>query len=182
MWHRTPTARGFSLIEALAALALLVTLALGLGHLFILSARTNARARMTSLASILAADQIERLRSLSWAFDAQGLRITDAETDLTVTPERPGGVGLSPSPADALERNIEGYCDFLDSSGRSIGRGGTPPPGTAFIRRWLVEPLAADPTDGLVMQVRVLPIESASGGRVAAGESRMLAVRARKAR
>jgi hypothetical protein len=132
--------------------------------------------------SVLAAEQIDRLRSLSLGVDAAGVRVTDTETDLTVSPERGRGVGLTPSPGDALERNIDGYCDFLDRSGRSIGSGSNPPAGTAYVRRWLVEPLAANPLDGLVIQVRVLPLEGATSRTgVAAGEGRMISVRARKA-
>ena len=94
-----------------------------------------------------------------------------------------GGVGLRRSPADALDRNVDGYCDFLDANGVSLGSGSSPPLNTSYIRRWSVAPLAADPANGLVVQVRV--VDRAAGdipaGRSAVGEVRLVSIRARTA-
>ena len=137
------------------------------------------------MASVLAAEKMEQLRSLSWGFDRTGAESTDTSADLTVSPERPdGGVGLRHSPADALDRNVDGYCDFLDTTGASLGSGSSPPLNTSYIRRWSVAPLAANPANGLIVQVRV--VNRAAGdtpaGRVAVGESRVVSIRARTAK
>jgi type II secretory pathway pseudopilin PulG len=171
-------------METLVAIALLIVAAVSLAQLFTIGQRSNDRARALSVASVLAAEKMEQLRSLSWGFDFTGVPSSDTSADLTVSPERPtGGTGLRPSPADALDRNVEGYCDFLDATGSSLGSGSSPPLNTSYIRRWSVAPLAANPANGLVVQVRV--VSSADGnlpaGRTAAGEARLVSIRARTA-
>jgi prepilin-type N-terminal cleavage/methylation domain-containing protein len=174
--------RGFSLIETVVAIAVLITVAASLAQLFSSGQRSNDRARASSLAALLAAEKMEQLRSLSWGFDVLGAPSTDTSADLSVSPERPsGGAGLRPSPPDALDRNVEGYCDFLDANGSPVGSGSSPPLNTSYIRRWAVAPLVADPANGLVLQVRV--VSRAAGHiparRSAAGEARLVTVRAR---
>jgi type II secretory pathway pseudopilin PulG len=180
----SPHERGFSLVETLVAIAVLIAVAVSLAQLFSSGQRSNDRARAFSVASVLAAEKMEQLRSLSWGFDVTGASSTDTSADLRLSPERPsGGVGLRTSPADALYRNVDGYCDFLDDYGASLGSGSSPPLNTSYIRRWSVAPLAADPANGLVLQVRVV---SRSGGdipagRSTAGEARLVSIRARTA-
>jgi type II secretory pathway pseudopilin PulG len=176
--------RGFSLIETLIAIGLLIVVAGSLAQLFAIGQRSNARARDFSMSSILAAAKVEQIRSLSWGFDLAGQPLTDRSADLSVSPERPtGGVGLHTSPSDALDRNVDGYCDFLDASGVPLGTGSSPPLNTSYIRRWSVVPVAADPVNGLVIQVRVVGRSAAEtrAGRPAAGEARLVSIRARTA-
>lgn len=174
--------RGFSLIETLVAFGLLAGVVLGLVHSFAFATRANALARSAAFTSILAAAQIDRIRSLTWTFDAAGTRMTDTTTDLTVSPERAGGVGLTPSPVDALSRNAAGYCDFLDAAGRSLGGGSHPPADAAYVRRWRITPLLENPLDALVVEVRVVRTGDPAGSdRAAASEGRMVSVRFRKA-
>jgi prepilin-type N-terminal cleavage/methylation domain-containing protein len=176
--------RGFSLIEILVAIALLIIMAVSLAHLFSVGRQANDRARVLSVASVLAAEKMEQLRSLSWSFDVTGMPSSDTSADVTSSPERPtGGGGLRPSPADALDRNVDGYCDFLDAAGSSLGTGTSPPLNTSYIRRWSVAPLAADPANGLVVQVRVVSRSAGDvpAGRSAAGEARLVSIRARTA-
>jgi type II secretory pathway pseudopilin PulG len=175
------TERGFSLIETLIAIGVLITVAVSLAQLFAIGQRSTDRARTLSLSSMLAAEKMEQLRSLSWGFDVTGQPVTDTSADLSVSPERQsGGVGLRTSPADALDRNVDGYCDFLDRSGVSLGRRSSPPLNTAYIRRWSVAPLAADPANGLVLQVRVVTAAANAGsGPTAPGEARLVSIRAR---
>jgi prepilin-type N-terminal cleavage/methylation domain-containing protein len=162
---RSRLTHGFSLVELLLAMALLTLVAWGMVQL-ILSTRASVDvARRVTVGSALAGEKVEQLRSLVFAYDGAGTAVTDRETDLTVVPERPGGgVGLRSSPADALQRNVEGYCDFLDGRGRAVA--GVPSSGAAFVRRWSIRPLAAAPDDGLIIQVRVLDVIAAGrGGR-----------------
>ena len=100
----------------------------GLAHLLTVAAYTNARARATTYAAVLAQQKMEQLRGLAWGFDALGLPLSDTTTDTTAVEELPsGGQGLTPSaPAGAtgpLAENTAGYCDFLDGFGNSLGGG-----------------------------------------------------------
>ena len=77
----------------------------------------------------------------------------------------------------------DGY-DYLDETGRAIGNGTlTPPIGTAYARRWSIEPLAANPDNALVIVVVVTRHVSADGRArsiVRLGDdARLITVRAR---
>ena len=127
-----------------------------LAQLFVLATRANLGAKTTTRAAVFALQKMEQLR------------------------------GLAPSPGGALGSNTAGYCDFLDETGRSLGDGSTPPPGTDYIRRWSIEPLAADPANALVIQVRVLPLKGHRaadeiGTRRLPDEARIVSLKTRKA-
>ncbi len=178
--------RGFSLLETLIGTTLVVVAVWALVHLFVLSARANARARDTTFSAVLAAEKMEQLRGLTWGFDVTGLPTGDSTTDITVSPERTGGgTGLNPSPSGSLLSNTAGYCDFLDARGHPLGSGTSLPEGAVYIRRWAIEPLPADRANALVLQVRVIPraasqTDSVGLGRLP-GEVRLLSVKTRKA-
>ena len=105
---------------------------------------------------MLAQQKMEQLRGLTWGFDVIGLPLSDTTSDLTVVPEQPqGGTGLTPSPEGSLGTNIDGYCDFLDGSANRSAAARSPPPGTAYIRRWSVEPLPTNPDNTMILQVLV---------------------------
>jgi hypothetical protein len=76
-------------------------------------------------------------------------------------------------------------CEFLDGHGRLLGAGATPPAGTAFVRRWSLDPLEADPDSAVVIQVVVTPyregLAAAPDHRRPPGEARLVSVRARRA-
>ena len=116
-----------------------------LAQLFVIAAQADANARRASFASILATQKIEELRSLGADLTRQG----------------------SPS----LTADIAGACDFLDEYGRSLGSGSSPLPGTVYIRRWSVEPIASDP-DTFVVQVAVFPHVWRSGLNPASPDAR----------
>jgi prepilin-type N-terminal cleavage/methylation domain-containing protein len=148
--------RGFSLIEVCIALAILSTAVLALSALTLTTQQTAAAAGQIGVAQLAARARLEDLRALAWTSDAAGVPISDWSADLTSTPPRPaGGRGLGQSPGDTLDANVAGYCDFLDAEGQWLGAGTTPPANTAWIRRWMVQPTAADP-DLLVIQVLVV--------------------------
>src|SRR5207344_2437984 len=104
----------------------------------------------------------------TWGFDALGLPVTDTTTDVSAVPETSGGRGLSLSPAHSLGTNSEGYCDFVDAFGRPLGGGTAPPAGTAYIRRWSIEALPADPDNTIVLQVLVTRAGSGHGADTSA--------------
>jgi type II secretory pathway pseudopilin PulG len=179
---------GFSLLEVLLATTLLTVAVGALSQLFVISTRANTSARVTTFTTVLAQQKMEQLRSLTWGFDSMGLPLTDTSTNITAAIEAPtGGRGLTPSPAGALADNTDGYCDFLDQNGQSLGGGTTPPANAIFLRRWSVEPLPTNPNNTLVLQVLVARIRPRGAADQAVGvnrlpnEARIISVKTRKA-
>jgi prepilin-type N-terminal cleavage/methylation domain-containing protein len=182
---------GFSLIEAIVALALLAGALVALADLLALSTRLNMAARLTTRATVLAAQKMEQLRSLAWGFDPFGLPTSDLATDVALIgasaggcgPARPGAArGLSASPGDTLSANVDGYVDFVDGRGCPLGGGARSPAGAMFVRRWAVAVLDGSNANSIVLTVRVLPWRDAispGSGRVP-GEVRLVTIRTRK--
>jgi type II secretory pathway pseudopilin PulG len=179
---------GFSLLEVLFATTILTVAVVALAQLFVVATRANTGARATTFATVLAQQKMEQLRSLTWGFDTVGLPLTDTSTDITALAETPtGGKGLSPSPAGTLSANTDGYCDFVDGNGRSLGGGTTPPAGAIYLRRWSVEPLPTNPNNTLVLQVLVARNRNRGGADTPVSvnrlpdEARIISVKTRKA-
>jgi type II secretory pathway pseudopilin PulG len=166
--------RGFSLVEALIAIALASAGAVGLLQLLIVATTANQAAKATTVATLMAIEKMEQLRGLLWAFDASGQRISDTASDVTTMPDGPNGTGLSVSPANSLQQNVHGFCDFLSASGAALGTGASPPLGTAFVRRWSIEALSVAAGDTLLLQVLVLEWSGGvSSGQGAVGPARL---------
>jgi hypothetical protein len=131
---------------------------------------------------------MEQLRGLTWGFDVLGLPSQDYTTNISVEPPSNNGVGLQPSPGNALSANVEGYVDYVDRTGNSLGGGPVAPANTTFVRRWSIEPLPTNPNNTLIFQVLVFAL----GDRPAAGqgpvldrvrdETRLISVKTRKSR
>lgn len=155
---------GLTLIEVLFAMAILLTVAVSLAPLFVTAARVNLDARTQTAAIAMAVQKVEQLRSLTWGCPA-----------------------LSPSPPGSLQINTTGYVDYLDPFGNPVGTGLGPPPTARYVRRWSVEPLAADPDDTLVLQVLVTTVATDRARQAKPGEQpgqptdgvRMVSVRTR---
>jgi len=179
--------RGFSLLEVLMATTVLTVGLAALAQLFAISTRANFSAKITTIASVLAQQKMEQLRGLTWGYDLVGLPLSDFSTNVTVVSEAPsGGNGLTASPADSLKQNVDGYCDFLDRYGTSLGGGDTPPAGTAYVRRWSIEPLPINPNNTLILQVLVTQrkdrgADPTTSTRRLPDEARVISVKARKA-
>lgn len=185
--HVHVAAPGFSLVETLIASAILAVALVSLAELLAVSMKANAVAKNSSIAMMLAVQKMEQLRSLAWGYDAAGSPFSDLTSDTTPPLERPtGGTGLSPSPADALLRNANGYVDYLDASGNQLGGGTAPPPGSLYVRRWSIEPLPTNPNTTLLLEVLVTRVNR---GRADEGSMRrqpedawLFSVKTRKAR
>ena len=158
----TGQAAGFGLLEVLIAAGLIIGLAAGTAQLTVTSMEAIEAAGDVSLGLLLAAQKMEQLRSLEWRYDAIGLsEVSDRDTDLSRDPPAPGGSGLRASPPDSLARGAEGYFDYLDRHGAWVGTGGRPPTGTAFVRRWSIQPGPPPFEDLLALDVVVLSLRLA---------------------
>jgi type II secretory pathway pseudopilin PulG len=127
--------RGFSVLEALVATAVLATGVATLAQLALMAMRATERARMQSFATIVAEAKLEEIRGAAAADDAP----------------------MPHSPAGSLTVNTAGFCDFVDDHGRPIALidvGGNPPSNAVYVRRWTVEGLAMNPTLAMI-QVQV---------------------------
>jgi type II secretory pathway pseudopilin PulG len=177
---------GFSIIEVLVATGLLATALVALAQLFAISTATNAAARNSTITMMLAEQKIEQLRALQYTFDRAGLPVQDIETDLAVYPPlATGGKGLSPHTDNTLQVNTDGYVDYLDHWGRTLGGGTVIPENMAYIRRWSVEPLPTNPNNVIILQVLVTRQRdrgTGDAGSVARGpqESRLMTIKSRK--
>jgi hypothetical protein len=168
--QRALRSEGFTLAEVAVATAILATAVVSLAELCGIAIVSNRRARDTTYASVLASQKLEQLRALAFAFDESGQAITDP--------------GLAASPGGTLERNTSGFVDYLDTRGAPLGGGESPPPGSMYIRRWAITPVAGNPGDLLILEVRVTPWRgdaTASGSSRRPDEARITAVRTRRA-
>ena len=177
---------GFSLAEVLVATGLLATALIALAQLFAIATTTNAAARNSTITMMLAEQKIEQLRALQYTFDRAGLPVQDTATDLAVYPPlATGGKGLSPHTDNTLQVNTDGYVDYLDSWGRTLGGGTVIPDNTAYIRRWSVEPLPTNPNNVVILQVMVTRQRdrgTGNAGSVSRGpqEARLMTIKSRK--
>lgn len=177
---------GFSIVEVLVATGLLASALVALAQLFAIATTTNANARSSTITMILAEQKIEQLRGLQYTFDRVGLPVQDTETDLAVYPPlATGGKGLSPHTDNTLQVNTDGYVDYLDHYGRTLGGGTVIPENTAFIRRWSVEPLPTNPNNVVILQVLVTRQRDrgiGDAGSVSRGpnEARLMTIKSRK--
>jgi type II secretory pathway pseudopilin PulG len=136
---------GFTLVEALVALGLIVTATVALLQLFLQSTTMMSEARQSPVVLAAAQSKIEQLRALPWTFDASGGAISDLDTDTSQDPPAPqGGTGLRLSPAGSLDRNVDGFVDHLDAEGRPLGGGAATPGEATYTRRWTIAAVDAD--------------------------------------
>jgi hypothetical protein len=174
---------GVSLLEALVAMAILLVITASVAGLLLSSRRAAWSAGVQTLATALACDKMERLLSLPWFVESSGQPVSDDRTDLSADPAEDDGTGLRQSPAGTLSNNVAGFVDYVDVHGRSLGSGPRPPAAAAFVRRWAIQPVLADPADSLVLSVLVLPVASASRSSSAwARAVRIATIRTRTAR
>ncbi len=153
---------GFTLVEVLVALSLLVVVSVGVVQLFAIALAAGRVSRDRTVAVSLASGKMEQLRSLAWRveLDAAGglVKHTDVTSNVSVDPAVAGGPGLRESPAGTLDRSTPAYVDYLDRVGRHVGSGASPPATAVYIRRWAVQHLPEDPDGVVVLQVLVVTV------------------------
>src|SRR5688572_30229212 len=112
---------GFSLIETMIATMLLATALVSTAQLMVVAIRGNSAAQRSTFTTALAQDKIEQLRGLTWGYDEVQRPTHDYTTNLGVNPPTDDGVGLTPSPANALSANTTGYVDYVTRDGTVLG-------------------------------------------------------------
>lgn len=172
---RWSSEQGFGFVETLISIAVLTAVSVGVAQLFAVAALANHNAEANTSTAVLAIDKMEQLRALPWGFESLaggelGLPVSDSTTDVSVFPQASGGPGLLPSPSGTLDGNVPFYVDYLDGNGEWLGTGGSPSPGTVYIRRWAVDRLPSSPTDTLVLRVLATTLKQELQ-RAAAGAS-----------
>jgi prepilin-type N-terminal cleavage/methylation domain-containing protein len=161
---------GFTLLEVMVALLLLTGAFLAVAQLLVVAGRAADQSRTTAIAVMLAAQKLEHLRSLAWAYDIDGTPLD----------------GLDLSPPGALAADAAGFVDYLDDEGTPVGAGPPPPAQALFVRRWSVERDAGTaPPAVLLLRVAVLhrgpPVAPASpGGRRWTEVTRVMSAKARR--
>jgi type II secretory pathway pseudopilin PulG len=174
---------GFSLVEVVFAIFLLTAVAVGVAQLFAVGTLANFRAKTQTSATVLASQKMEQLRGLTWAFDSEGLPVSDVTSRLDTPEASGGGPGLNPSPGNSLTQDVPGYVDYLDIHGTYLGA--DPAGNAAYCRRWSIQPLPTNPNNTLVLQVRVLPVTQVAAadqtGRPALEEALIFSLKTWKA-
>jgi hypothetical protein len=118
---------GFAVIGSLI-IASLASILLTVAQKATVGRRADARPAEIQLASLLAE---QKLRELS------------------VQP-------LILSPDSSLDQNTAHFVEYLDKKGVLLGGGGRPTSQTAFIRRWSISPVPANPHAQVVIRVLIL--------------------------
>lgn len=170
------------------ATMLLATALVSTAQLLVIATRANMGAQRLTFAATLAQEKMEQLRGLTWGFDELGLPVHDLSTNISVDPQAAGGVGLQASPDNSLAANVQGYVDYVDRFGNTLGGGTVPLPNTTYVRRWSIEPLPTNPNNTLILQVLVFNFRDradAGTGPVldaVRDEARLVSVKTRKSR
>lgn len=141
--------RGFTLFETLIAAGILVTALAGVAQLFVLGAHLTRQAGASGAALIAAQDKVESLRGLTFAYDPDGIAVTDP--------------GLQASPPSSLDEDLEPYVDWLDAEGQSSEDAD----GATFVRRWKITPVGAAQPEAIAIETCVFKAPAADDYRAA---------------
>jgi prepilin-type N-terminal cleavage/methylation domain-containing protein len=116
---RPSSASGFTLVEVLVAVAIFITLSVGVAQLIAVATRAVRAARERTSAAILAGAKMEQLRSLTWTYlptepGVPALARSDRTTDVSHPAHASNGAGLQVSPVGTLGSNTPPYVDYVD--------------------------------------------------------------------
>ena len=138
--------RGATLIEALVAGALLLTLATGTATLITLARKLSSRAEQLMTGTALAAARLQSLRSVPWTYGIDGSANEVA--------------ALATSGVDTLGRNTTGFFELASESGEAGIVGARAP---AFAVRWAIGPTVAAVGETRSLEVCVFTWPAADG-------------------
>lgn len=131
-----PQERGFSLVETMVGLCLLLVVAAGVLPLSVLTLKiTENQGHLAARATEYAQDKLEQLMSLSYGDTISDTRVFPA-TDV-------GGSGLTPGGSANPAAPVALYVDYLTLDGALLPSGTGPPAGWYYQRTWRVEEVGA---------------------------------------
>lgn len=122
---------GISLVETLAATALVLVAIAGMGSMGVLGMTTTEnQGHLAARCTEYAQDKMEQLLVLAW---------TDTDADTRVFPAAAiGGTGLTPGGSAVSTAPADGYVDYLDVNGNLLASGAGAPADWYYIRVWSV--------------------------------------------
>ena len=128
--------RGFSLVETMVGLCLLLVVAAGVLPLSVLSLKiTENQGHLMARATEYAQDKLEQLMALSYGDTISDTRVFPASVL--------GGSGLTPGGSDNPAAPVHLYVDYLTFDGALLAStNGTQPAGWYYQRTWRVETVA----------------------------------------
>lgn len=137
MCRHTADARGFSLIEVMFALSILMVVALGLIPLGVVATNTSEnQGHLVARSAEYATDKLEQLQALAY-----GDTISDTRHIVT---ETSGGTGLTVGGSLNPDAPVTGYVDYLDEKGSMLDSENGVPSGWFYKRVWRIESPSAN--------------------------------------
>ena len=165
--------RGFTLVEAVVALALVAAVGVSVSTALLASRAMAVHDRDQAIGRVAAQARLATLTSLAFrtiaAADGSAVAVTDTTTDVSADPPGPGGTGLGASPSDALWRDTPGYVDYLDATGRDLGWGAGARQQAAYVRRWAIGRQGSGAGEVALFAVLVAPVSTAARAAVGDG-------------
>ena len=136
----TGSQEGFSLVETMVAMCLLLVVTAGVLPLSVIAFRISENhGHLLARSTEYAQDKLEQLMALSYG---------DVVTDTRTFPAgATGGTGLAPGGTTNTATPVNGYVDYLTMEGGLLASvNGAPPAGWYYQRVWSIEEVgAADP-------------------------------------
>lgn len=130
------TQRGFSLIEVVFALSILLIVALGLVPLGVLAtSQTENQGHLAARVTEYAQDKLEQLMALAFADSISDTRVFPAAAT--------GGSGLTVGGSSDPAAPVNLYVDYLDINGTLVAGVGGPPANWFYARAWRIEAVTA---------------------------------------
>ena len=136
--------RGFTLVETLIAIGLLITAIAGLAQLFTSSVRFTRDSGQFGVALAAAQNKMEALRALRFGYGDGGELATDSR--------------LETSPLATLSQDVAGYVEWLDASGVVLPDAD----GAEYVRRWRISAIAPDEPEAIAVDVCVFSVRWAA--------------------
>ncbi len=161
------TERGFSLLEAMIAVFILLIGITGLMSLFVVAAAKNSgQGEQATRTTEYAQDKMEQLLALNYTDTTS--QVVGAATICQTCPGYVSGAGLS---------NGTTYVDYVTSGGVISGTSTN----AAYTRQWKIEPDATNPTNPIktitVTVTANFSVDIGAGGRSLAPSTTLIAVK-----
>ncbi|TAK18817.1 MAG: hypothetical protein EPO35_00965 [Acidobacteria bacterium] len=165
MIRRRDSEAGVSLIETLAATALILVAIAGLGSMGVVGTTTTENeGHLAARCTEYAQDKMEQLLVLAWG---------DTDADTRVFPAAAaGGTGLAVGGSSNTAAPVAGYVDYLDQNGNLLAAGAGVPADWFYIRAWQVTSPSAN-----LKQVTVTATVRSTLGRTAPPTSTVAALK-----